>query len=249
MEHGTCRTVRREGSIDVSHELPAGCSACAVRNQSLCGALTGGELLALNAISRKRTIPAGQTVLIEGDQAAYANVVDGVLLVKKMLEDGREQIITLLFPSDFMGRVFRERARASVEAATDTTLCVFDRRGFEAAVAAHPALERKLLSYTLHELDLAREWMLLLGQKSATERLATFLVLIAERMARADGERIVFDLPITRAHTAAFLGVTIETVSRKLTQLRKAGIIALEGTRRVEVRDRDRLRDLAGANA
>jgi len=232
--------------------LPATCERCGVRTRSLCGALNPSELQALNAISRMRTVETGQVVVMEGEHDQFATVVSGILLVKKGLEDGREQIINILFPSDFMGRAFVRDAPFTVEAAGDSVLCTFDKSGFEQLVNTCPAIERKLLQLTLSELDRARDWMLLLGQKDATERVATFLLRLAERAgcdaAGRTGENkpVVFDLPITRADMAAALGLTIETVSRKLTSLRKSGVIEIRSTRHVSVLDITRLRSAAG---
>lgn len=230
--------------------LPAVCERCGVRTRSLCGVLNPDELHAVNAISRLRTVETGQVVVVEGDHDLFATVVSGILLVKKGLEDGREQIINILFPSDFMGRAFARDASFTVEAASDAVICTFDKAGFEHAVDSYPAIQRKLLDLTLAELDQARDWMLLLGQKDATERVATFLLRLADRSGcaggGANGAPAEFELPITRADIAAALGLTIETVSRKLTSLRKAGIIGIRSTRHVSVLDPARLRAAAG---
>ncbi len=233
--------------------LPAVCERCGVRTRSLCGVLNPEELHAVNSISRLKTVETGQIVVMEGDHDLFATVVSGILLVKKGLEDGREQIINILFPSDFTGRAFVRDASFTVEAASDAVLCTFERAGFEQAVDTYPAIERKLFELTLAELDQARDWMLLLGQKDATERVATFLVRLANRTgcaaAGSEGKEnapIAFDLPITRSDVASTLGLTIETVSRKLTSLRKAGIIEIKSTRHVTVLDPARLRAAAG---
>ena len=232
--------------------LPAACERCGVRTKSLCGVLNPEELQAVNAISRLKSVEAGQVIVMEGDHDLFATVVSGILLVKKGLEDGREQIINILFPSDFMGRAFARDATFTVEAASDALLCTFDKSGFEQAVDTYPSIERKLFHLTLAELDQARDWMLLLGQKDAMERVATFLLRLADR-AQCSGSRgaggpgsVAFDLPITRSDMAAALGLTIETVSRKLTGLRKAGVVDIRSTRHVSVLDYRRLRAAAG---
>lgn len=232
--------------------LPAVCERCGVRTKSLCGVLNPEELQAVNAISRLKNVETGQVVVMEGDHDLFATVVSGILLVKKGLEDGREQIVNILFPSDFMGRAFAKDASFTVEAASDALLCTFDKAGFEQAVDTYPSIERKLFHMTLAELDQARDWMLLLGQKDATERVATFLLRLADRAEcervrlAGDVSPIEFDLPVTRADMAAVLGLTIETVSRKLTSLRKAGIVDIKSTRHVSVTDYGRLKAAAG---
>ena len=173
-----------------------------------------------------------------------ANVIDGMLKLSTSTADGREQIVGVVYPSDFIGRPFGETTQHSVTALSDSQLCLFTRSAFDGFARAHPELEHKLLQRTLTELDRARHWMLLLGRKSAGERVATFLLEMAQRLvdtscttgADADAaER--FDLPLTRQQMADLLGLTIETVSRQLTRLREVGIIALPDRRAVVILD------------
>jgi CRP/FNR family transcriptional regulator len=241
--------------IKVFEKLPLACSRCAVRSRSLCGALSGEQLKALNDISLHRSYAGGQTIVTEGERDFFGNVVDGIVIEKKSLEDGREQIVSLLFPADFLGRVFTGTAEATVEAVSEVTLCTFDKKRVERVLDTYPELGRKLLEHTVEELGQAREWLLLLGQKTATERVATFLVRLASRSAATgcshlsvDPKRtgVEFTLPISRGQIAAFLGMTIETVSRKLTALRKAGVIEIVDIRTVRILDAARLNRVAG---
>jgi len=235
--------------------LPLTCSRCTVRSRSLCRDLPPDRLHALNQISVHRKYSAGQTIVTEGEPDFFANVVDGVVLEKKTMEDGREQIVSLLFPADFLGQTFTGTAEATVEAASDVTLCTFDKQRFARLAAQHPELEHRLLEHTLEALRDARVWLLLLGQKTATERVATFLDRLASRSA-ATGcahvslepghDKLEFELPITRSQIAAFLGMTIETVSRKLTALRRAGVIDIIDIKTVRLLDRKRLRVASG---
>ena len=113
-----------------------------------------------------------------------------------------------------------------------------------------PALEHRVLQQTLNELDEARNWMLTLGRKTAAEKVASFLLLVATQI---DPERVygeapfAFDLPLTRADIADYLGLTIETVSRQFTKMRKNGIIGIENNRRITVSAVVKLRHAARA--
>ena len=228
---------------------PPACATCAVRHRSLCAALTSEEIAGLNRISQRRSFAAGEVVALEGDETfAHGNVVSGVAKLVRGLEDGREQIVGLLFPSDFMGRPLAAGGDAphTIQAATALEMCVFPRRPFDALIVEHPVLERKLLERTLGELDAARDWMLLLGRKTAAERVATFLHTIARRSREVGcgpGQEgwEGFDIPLTRQDMADFIGLTIETVSRQVTKLRKDGVIVLEGNRRIARVDMGRL--------
>src|SRR5690606_30284030 len=101
------------------------------------------------------------------------------------LEDGRQQIVGLQFASDFVGRLFGGKAVYIAEAATQVELCCYGRSQFEGLLAEFPMMKQALLQRTLDELDAAREWMVLLGRKSASERVASFILMIAERQQRA----------------------------------------------------------------
>ena len=135
----------------------------------------------------RRLIPAGQTILGEGEaHTIYANIVSGVVKLTKTLDDGRQHIIGLLFASDFLGRAFRRDNPYFAEAATDVELCIFPATGFEKLLPDHPGLEHRLLQFTLSELDACQEWMLLLARKRAEERVASFLLMIAKRVPSMD---------------------------------------------------------------
>lgn len=224
------------------------CNTCAVRHRALCGALNSEELDALNAISRSRKIAAGQTIIGDDEQPDYfANVQSGVVKLSKALPDGRQQIVGLQFPSDFLGRPFGSRSPFFADAATDVELCCYPTRKFEELLKQFPRIEHNLFEHTLDELDAAREWMVLLGRKTAEEKVASFLLLLANRSRQIgcqslpDFNTARFELPLTRADMGDYLGLTIETVSRQITRLKTRGLIKLEVGRMVFVPDVNKL--------
>jgi CRP/FNR family transcriptional regulator len=230
------------------------CDLCVVRNRAICSALDARELAALNAIGRTRALTAGESIIWEGeDSVLVANVIDGVLKLSTNTEDGREQIVGVVYPSDFIGRPFGGTTGHGVTALTDAHVCVFSRRDFDAFAREHPALEHKLLERTLGELDRTRRWMLLLGRKSAAEKMASFLVEMTERLGgaacRIDADRPgrrTLTLPFSRQQIADVLGLTIETVSRQFTRLRGEGVIDLPSRREVTILDFEALVAEAG---
>ncbi|MBC2670719.1 Crp/Fnr family transcriptional regulator [Novosphingobium piscinae] len=231
----------------------ASCETCVVRNRAICSALDAQEIGALNAIGRTRTLSAGEALIWEGDDSVLvANVIDGVLKLSTGTEDGREQIVGMVFSSDFIGRPFGATTGHGVTALTDATVCVFNRRDFDAFAREHPALEHKLLQRTLTELDRTRRWMLLLGRKSASEKVASFLLEMCERVAAPGCEHHVpageirLDLPVSRQQIADVLGLTIETVSRQFTRLKGEGVIDLPSRREVVIRSHAALLAEAG---
>ncbi|PTQ08286.1 Crp/Fnr family transcriptional regulator [Sphingomonas oleivorans] len=223
------------------------CADCAVRDRALCGSLNDEELAALNMLGRRQKVARGETLIWAGDESIICgNLLSGVLKLAASTADGREQIVGLLYPADFIGRPYADVADFTVTALTDAELCFFPRKPFEQALEDHIQMERLLLQRTFAALDEARARMLMLGRKSAEEKLADFLLDMARRMgssgcrATPDGP-MTFDLPLTRGQIADVLGLTIETVSRQMTKLKAAGIIALPGGRAVTISDRQAL--------
>lgn len=230
------------------------CETCAVRNRAVCGALSDDEIAKLNAIAHFKQFPAGSVIHRDHDEPGYfANVVAGVVKLTKTLSDGRQQIVGLQFPSDFLGRPFRARSPYFAEAASDVTLCTFERSQFERLVKETPGIERRLFEHTLDELDAAQEWMVLLGRKTAGEKVASFLLMVARRSAQAGCsaplKALKMELALSRSEIADYLGLTIETVSRQITSLKRRGVIVLEGTRNVTVPDMSKLELLAEQSA
>jgi len=224
------------------------CDSCAVRDQAICAALDSNELAALNVIGRRRTLEAGEPLIWEGDDSILvANVIDGILKLSTGTEDGREQIVGVVYPADFIGRPFGATTRHSVTALTDARVCVFARGDFDRFAGEHPALEHKLLQRTLAELDRTRSWMLLLARKNAEEKIATFLLDMADRLAAPGAPPLErFDLPFSRQQIGDVLGLTIETVSRQMTKLKRDGLIDLPTRRAVSILDWAELRAIAG---
>ncbi|MFN7010842.1 MAG: Crp/Fnr family transcriptional regulator [Allorhizobium sp.] len=229
-------------------EAPAVCKACEARHGGICATLSNPQLVELNKHSTRRKIDAGNEVIGQGERVgSYSNILNGVVKLSKMMADGRQQIVGLQFAPDFLGRPFYSESSVTAEAATETEICSFPRPIIDRMVGEAPDLERKLHSQSLKELDEARDWMLTLGRKTAQEKVASFLYLIATHIdPERSGNSATFDLPLSRADIADFLGLTIETVSRQMTKLRKDNIIVIENNRHVIVPDTRRLRYAAG---
>lgn len=224
------------------------CSSCMVRNRAICAGLDAEEVVLLGKLGRRHRVKAGGTLLWEGDDApVVANVIEGVLKLAVSAADGREQIVGIVFPADFIGRPFGGASPYSATAMTDAEVCLFNRNSFDAFAGGHPELQQKLLRRTLDELDRARHWMTLLGRKSASERIASFLLEMSERLAGQDGDAGAgFELPFGRQQIADILGLTIETTSRQLTRMRADGILDLPSRRQIVINDREAMEAMAG---
>jgi CRP-like cAMP-binding protein len=199
-------------------------------------------LAELDRIGTPLALKRGETVFYEGDPAdAYYKVVSGAVRSCKLLADGRRQIGQFFLAGDLFGLGLGGTWLFSAEAVTDAVLVRYARQHVDRLAGEEPAVGRCLLSVAARHLVAAHQQMLLLGRKTAEERIASFLLAMAER----SGGRERFVLPMTRADIADYLGLTIETVSRTFTQLRNDGLIALRGTSEVVIADREALEDIA----
>jgi len=210
-------------------------------------------MVRMEAAKRYRSFGTGERILWAGGEMEFvASVVSGAATLSQTMEDGRTQMVGLLLPSDFLGRPGRSVAPYDVIAASDLTLCCFRRKPFEEMMRQSPQIGRRLLEMTLDELDAAREWMLVLGRKTARERIASLFLGLSRRVAARDRYDApggaVLDLPISREAMADYLGLTLETVSRQITALKRDGTIRLEGARRVVIPDLEDLAREAGVN-
>lgn len=228
-------------------DLPVVCRACEARHGGVCGVLSPQQLTELSRHSTRKAVEAGAEVFGQGERVnSYSNILKGVIKLSKMLSDGRQQIVGLQFAPDFVGRPFHSESTLTAEAATETEVCIFPKPVVERLVNESSTLGHKLHNQALKELDEARDWMLTLGRKTAQEKVASFLYLIATHLDPEKGESTAYELPLSRADIADFLGLTIETVSRQMTKLRKDGVIRIENNRHVTVPAMDRLHRAAG---
>ncbi len=209
------------------------CSQCGVRTTAPCAGLSLETAKDFGQIVHRRRIPAGGTVYADSDKArSFAILVSGVVKLSNVRPDGRSQIVGLYFPSDFIGRPFESGNGLVAEAATDVEVCCFSGNAFENLMKVHPDLEHVILKRTIQDLDSARAWMFMIARKTAEERVASLLLLIARKMQRDDctqkpcqppGE---IELPLSRTEIAESLGLRLETVSRQFAQLKADHVIA-----------------------
>lgn len=232
-----------------SEALPLGhpCMGCEVRSMSMCRVLDCDDLGAMRRLGWSLTLREGQPLFHEGDPATRVfTLTRGALKLYKLLPDGRRQIMGFMFPGDFLGIAVDEEHGFTAEAVADSQLCWFPRNRFGMFAEAHPQLERELYRLAAHELAAAQAQMVLLGRKTATERLASFFLMLLERTekgGRASARMI--DLPMSRIDIADYLGLTKETVSRMLATLKDRRVVRLDALDRIEILDRATLADLA----
>jgi CRP/FNR family transcriptional regulator len=238
--------------VELNHHLPDPCAHCDARPFSVCSAIDDRDLQRLAALAHPFSVEAGRSFIDEGDPAEnFFNVTSGTAKLFKMLPDGRRQITGFAGMGHFLGLAVSSTYAFGAEAVEPMRICRFSRPKLRAMLEDFPALERRLLEAASNELVAAQEQMLLLGRKTARERLASFLIT------RADGQTIgpagcthvsrasVVRLPMTRTDIADYLGLTIETVSRTLTRLRTEKLIELPTPSEIVLRDSAALDGLA----
>lgn len=212
-------------------EIPLVCLACEARHKGVCGALTPAQLTKLSKHTNRFKVENNK-VISSPDVAEknFTNILSGVVKLTKLMADGRQQIVGLQFAPDLVGRPFMKNSTVTAQAATDIKVCSFPKSVLEELLTEAPEMEHRLHEQTLRQLDDARDWLLTLGRKSALEKIASFLYLIATHIDPEQNDkkdRVTLEIPMKRGDIADFLGLTIETVSRQLTNLRKSGIIEI----------------------
>jgi CRP/FNR family nitrogen fixation transcriptional regulator len=199
-----------------------------------------GEIIGL-AGARMR-LDRNAEVYGEGDEAEFVyRVVSGAVRISRVLVDGRRQIGAFHLAGDIFGFEPGEEHRFCAEAVTDCEIVLIGRSALLALAARDADIARLLWEHATGDLARAQDHMVLLGRRSATEKVATFLLDMAAR----EGSRDRIELPMSRYDIADYLGLTIETVSRTLTQLESRHAIELTEARRIAVRDRGALDRLA----
>jgi CRP/FNR family transcriptional regulator len=226
------------------------CLNCSIRQLTFCGGLDPAELEYLERIVTHKHVARGNQLFEENQPADYVyNLVEGATRLVKLLPDGRRQIVGFALPGDFIGLTSRNRNSYTAEAVVDASVCRFKRDELAALLRQFPQLEHRLLGLASDALAAAQDQMLLLGRKAPLEKVASFLLTLSKRLQRLGRPAASVDLPMTRADIADFLGLTIETVSRSFTKLKKAHVIALPTPDRVQILEPDRLAALARGNS
>ena len=225
---------------------PQSCETCQIRSLTFCSALEGDEISHLSALVGHSSYAPHQAIFHETDAAEYVfNVTSGTVKLYKLLPDGRRQITGFLFAGDFLGIALNETYAYTAEAVDEVTACRFPRRRLERLFDRYPRLEKHMLGMAVDELAAAQDQMLLLGRKSAREKVASFLTMLSRRQAGRGLDDTPIEVPMSRADIGDYLGLTIETVSRTLTQFRKGHIVTLPDNDHIDVTDAERLEELA----
>jgi len=205
---------------------------------------TDEALLALRTIGTQLRFNRNQTIFSEGDAAEYAyRLKSGTVRLCKYLADGRRQIMQFLFPGDLFSFMELDGHHLTAEAVNDVVLICYPHRQILQLGTKDPQLGMRMATLMSQRLHAMHVQLLLLGRQTATERVASFLLSLKERMGA--GEDKLFEIAMSRQDIADHLGLTIETVCRVLTKLRRSRVIAIPNLHQLSVLDTDKLYALA----
>jgi CRP/FNR family transcriptional regulator, anaerobic regulatory protein len=230
-------------------ELPRGhpCEDCLIRPITICRRLDPRTLANLRSLGSPQRLQAGQPIFHEGDAVNRVFMLaSGSLKIYTLLADGRRQVTGFMFPGDFLGISIDHEYAFTAEALSDAELWWFSRQAFDAFVEQNLEVERELYRLAAHELAAAQQQMVLLGRKTAAERLASFFLMLLERKERVSGKtENRFELSMARVDIADYLGLTKETVSRMIALLRDRRFVRLVAQDEIEIVDRAGLQEMA----
>jgi CRP/FNR family transcriptional regulator len=214
----------------VAVEPPNGqpCADCSVRGSSVCAALDKAELRGLEHLGRHVHFSSCETVFAQEEMTtSFYNLLEGVMRLYKLLPDGRRQIVGFALPGDFLGMTTSARHSFSADAIGPVAVCRFSRTSFARFIEDKPHLLRRINELAVRELSQAQDHMVLLGRRSAEEKVATFLIGWRDRLAQLWSPSKMVPLQMSRQDIADYLGLTIETVSRTFTKLERDGVIEI----------------------
>ncbi len=225
------------------------CNSCGARSYSVCNAIDDADLGRLAAVAVVSEANPGRMFVNEGDAADnFFNITSGTARLFKLMPDGRRQITGFAGSGHFLGLAAGASYSFSAEAIETVHYCRFSKRHMRELLDDFPVFEKRLLAVASSELVAAQEQMLLLGRKTARERVASFLLARSADGAACVGPLQRLHLPMTRSDIADYLGLTIETVSRTLTRLKAEHLISIHNISEILIRNRRGLEAAAGAS-
>lgn len=221
------------------------CSHCAARTATLCAGLSDGDMHRLYALATDRQFGAGDLLFRQEQPADHVfSIRTGYATIFRLTADGKRQVLSFLFPGDFVGLTSEDRFHYAAAAISRVSACRFERAALEALIREFPEMDRKLRFTLTRAMDANFELLFSLGRKDAVQKVASLLWYVSYRQRKMRLADNPVHLPMRRADIADFMGLTTETVSRAFTALKQMGVIRLQGASDVEVLDMARLRDV-----
>lgn len=199
---------------------------CGVRDVAICAGLKGDDHVAFEKLARHIHYAPKETLFAEGSEAnTVYSLTQGVARLYKLLPDGRRQIVGFALPGDFLGMAPTRSYTCSADAIGPVVACRYLKEPFQRFIADRPQMLMRMNEFARRELSQAQDQLLLLGRRSAEEKIVAFLTAWRTRIARLEGAHKTLPLPMGRQDIADYLGLTIETVSRTFTKLEREKVI------------------------
>jgi len=206
------------------------------------------SLSAMQAIGQVAHFSRGETIFSDGDDALFAyKVISGTVRLCKLLSDGRRQIAEFLQAGDFFGFELRDSYALTAEALEDAVVVRFARSRLDRLSEERRDVQRQMITLLSRDLCATQDHLLLLGRQTAKERVASFLLILAARANAKNGTTL--EVPMCRQDIADYLGLTIETVCRAISELKRSRMIAVPNRLQIVVLNIAALRETAGADA
>ncbi|MCS6891352.1 MAG: Crp/Fnr family transcriptional regulator [Rhodovarius sp.] len=220
----------------VQSAAPAACTKCGSRVAGICAALDIAGLDEMSHETRRSSVAAREVLFREGDEATHiVMLVRGTAKLSRQLPDGKQQVLGFRFDGDMLGFTTGPCFIADAEMLTDGVICRVSRRDFEAMLARYPVLQRRLIDLCAQELAATQEQLVTVGRRQAEQRVAAFLLSLAQAQKARGASPQAFEMPMTRAEIGDLLGLALETVSRAFSALRRRGLVREPGGNRVEL--------------
>lgn len=227
-------------------DLETPCATCGAKEFNICEPLDPARQAKLFSQATRLAWPARTSLFRVGDAAKHVfNITEGTVALSRTMGDGRRQIFGFLLAGDFAGLEVGPTYSFDAETVTETRACRFERNAFNGFMGEHADVATRLVRMVSNDLVEASRHEMLLGRKTAVERVASFLLDLRLRSNQRHLRTSPLALPMTRTEIADYAGLTIETVSRVFSRLKKAGVIDLDGNHAVRVIDAARLAALS----
>jgi CRP-like cAMP-binding protein len=214
--------------------------------RGMSGTSSGAEddVRALQQLGTKLRVARGNTIFNEGDLAKNAyKVISGTVRVCKHMADGRRQIAQFAFPGDFLSFMETGEHSFTAEAVTDVVLCCYPQRQLDKLSLERPSIHDRFLTLMCQRLHELQNHLMVLGRQTAKERVASFLLMLFDRVGFEEDD--FMDVPMSRQDIADYLGLTIETVCRTLSELKREGTVDIPDQRQLRLLEIDVLQSLA----
>lgn len=208
-------------------QKPASCDLCSVRENSICSDLGPREFVQVEKTMARRGVAKGRALMEEGEptDSLYV-IIEGSFRLSKHLEDGRRQVTGFLFPGDFFGVRATAASAYTAEALEEGRVCVFPHKFLDQIAGECPGVKDRLIARGQTEYHKAQDHIVLLGKKTAEERVVSFIEMIGRRVGvpdPANARDSLVPLPMSRQDIADYLGLRLETLSRTLAALKRDG--------------------------